>query len=296
MQNEEPIFGVIIPMLSPFMEDGEIDIDASKKMARRLVEAGTIPFVLGTTGEAFSIHPAKRETLLKAVLEEVADGSQVYAGVPSNSLAQQLEIANRYFDLGVTAVVAHLPCYYRIEPENMLRYYELLSGGLNGKLIIYNIPKTTGMEIPLEVVDELSHRDNIIAVKDTMDDKGRMTEALKKWASREDFAYLLGHEPLMAEGLSAGAGGVVAAVGNIVPVWCRKLYETVTHGALGNAERLNSRIMKVRQAYSSLAGLKYAASLLELCCDSVLPPLFPLDDEHKKMTAQELTRLGIIVP
>ena len=64
MQTEQPIFGVIVPMLSPFTEDGEIDIDASKKMARRLVEAGTIPFVLGTTGEAFSIHPAKQEILL----------------------------------------------------------------------------------------------------------------------------------------------------------------------------------------------------------------------------------------
>ena len=55
MSNGRFAKGVIVPMLTPFNEDDGIDVESAKKMARRLADAGTFVFVLGTTGEGFSI-------------------------------------------------------------------------------------------------------------------------------------------------------------------------------------------------------------------------------------------------
>ena len=76
--------GVVVPMLTPFGQDGAIDVGCAGKMARRLAQAGTFVFLLGTTGEGFSIPLKKREELVRAVMNELGKQAIVYAGVPSN--------------------------------------------------------------------------------------------------------------------------------------------------------------------------------------------------------------------
>jgi len=286
--------GVIVPMITPFDEEGEIDIGSARSLAGRLDEAGTIVFVLGTTGEGFSIATDKREQLVRAVVAELGSGVVIYAGIPSNCLENQIEMGNKYFELGVSAVVAHLPCYYHLTEQEMLVHLGRLADGLEGPLVLYNIPDNVGQSLPLGVVEELSHRDNVIGLKDTEEDEKRLAKAMAMWGRREDFSYLIGHTGFAVTGLFLGAKGWVPMIGNLMPGVCRSLFAAAQRGERTEAERAYRQISEVRAVCRSIAEVKYAASLMKLCGQWVLPPLSEVDDEHKRRIGERLRGLGLL--
>jgi 4-hydroxy-tetrahydrodipicolinate synthase len=294
MANLMTSHGVIVPMLTPFTEDGGIDTAAAGRMARRLVDAGTFVFVLGTTGEGFSVSAGKREQLVRAVLNELGKGAVIYAGIPGNCLEDQIEMGNKYLELGVSAVVAHLPCYYPLSPKEMLVYFERLADNIDGPVVLYNIPHTVGQSLPVEVVDELSHRKNIIALQDTEKNQKRLHKALSLWSRREDFSYLVGHTHFVITGLFSGASGWVPISGNLVPELCRSLYDCARRGERNNAERDYRQLERVKAVCRSISEFKYAASLMGICSDFVMSPLLAADDEQKRKIEQGLIKTGLI--
>ena len=58
--------GVVVPMVTPFTADGEVDLAAAERIIKYIVATGTSIFVLGTTGEAPSIAPAAKMRLVEA--------------------------------------------------------------------------------------------------------------------------------------------------------------------------------------------------------------------------------------
>lgn len=280
-------------MITPFGGDGAIDVGCAKKMARRLVQAGTFVFVLGTTGEGFSMSLEKREELVSAVMDELGRQSIVYAGVPSNCLETQIELGNRYLELGVSVIVVHLPCYYKLSEREMLRYLEQVVDGVEGPVVLYNIPQAVGQSLPLVVIEELSHRENVIGLKDTEEDEKRFGQAMAMWGRREDFAYLIGHSPFAVTGLFMKADGWVPTVGNLVPDLCRNLYDAARRGERESVEKTYRQISEVRAVCRSIAEYKYGASVMGLCSERVLPPLLGPDDEHKRRIKERLVKMGM---
>jgi len=274
--------GVIVPMLTPFDKRGAVDVEAARKMALRLAQAGTYVFVLGTMGEAFSIPLKQREKLVRAVVDELGGQRIIYAGIPSNCIEEQIAMGNKYIALGISAVVVHLPCYYKLTEREMLYHLGLVADGIDGPILLYNIPQMVGQSLPLRVIDELSHRDNIIGIKDTEEDDVRVQKEMSLWCRRDDFAFLIGHTPFAISGLGVGADGWVPAVGNIVPRLCCELYDAARAGRRDVVERVYRKISEVRAVCRTIAEYKYAASVLGLCSGAVLPPLIGIDEEHKK--------------
>ena len=102
--------GVVVPMITPFTPAGGIDVPAVGRIVDHLVGgrvAGVFP--LGTTGEAPSIPTDHRRDLVEVTLKAVNQRAMVYAGIPSNCFRESLEAAVAYKELGVDAVVAHIP-------------------------------------------------------------------------------------------------------------------------------------------------------------------------------------------
>lgn len=285
--------GVVVPMLTPFKDDGTIDIRCAEKMAVRLVQAGTFVFLLGTTGEGFSIPLKKREELVRAVMNKLGKQAIVYAGVPSNCLETQIKLGSRYIELGISVIVVHLPCYYKLSEQEMLSYLEQVVDGVEGPVVLYNIPQTVGQSLPLGVIEQLSHRDNVIGLKDTEEDEKRFGRAMAMWGRREDFSYLIGHTPFAVTGLFMQADGWVPTVGNLVPDLCRTLYDAAQRGERETVEQTYRKISDVRAVCRSIAEYKYAASLMGLCSRTVLSPMLEPDDEHKRRIKERLEKMEI---
>jgi dihydrodipicolinate synthase/N-acetylneuraminate lyase len=300
MAGQKKYHGVVVPMVTPFTDSGEIDIPAAKRVTEHIVAGGAAAFVLGTTGEAASVPEEGRSEFVKATVKQTAGRTLTYAGIASNCFKTSVDAAERYFDLGVDAVVANLPSYYPLNADQMLKYFEALADNVTGPLIIYNITITTHMSIPLDVVEKLSYHPNVAGLKDSEKNEERFKEAIAMWKDRDDFSHFTGSAALSAMALLLGSDGIVPSTGNFTPEIYRELYEAGIRGDEAKAQELQQKTndlggiyQKGRVLSQSLAALKVIMNKLGLCGEAVLPPLIRPGAEEKADILDKLAKAGI---
>lgn len=288
MSQQELGRGVIVPMVTPFKQDGEIDVNAVKKIVEHLIAGGTAPFIMGTSGESASIPEKLKSGFVEAMVEVATGRTKTYAGISSPSYQTSVDAAHVYANLGVDAVVAHPPSYYPLSDQQLLSYYKKLADNIPVPLILYNIPVVTHVSIPIPVLDELSHHENIIAIKDSERDLERFEQSLNLWSGREDFFHLVGWGGQMSNGLLRGSAGLVPSTGNLVPkmyLEMIKASQTGDHQKLEELQKLTDAIgeiyQKGRGLNQSLPALKIMMHALNLCDPYVLPPLEMSTEEDK---------------
>jgi dihydrodipicolinate synthase/N-acetylneuraminate lyase len=283
-QSEKTVSGVIVPMITPFTVDGRIDQVGTERLIRHITEAGAYAFLLGTTGESASISQSQRAWLLETVRRSLPSSQPLYVGISGNCFEDSVCAARLAADVGATAVVAHLPCYYPIDADQMLSYYTRLADSVPVPLVLYNIPATTHISISLAVADELSRHPNIIALKDSEKGLERLQASLNLWSTRRDFGFLVGCAAQSAEAILGGADGIVPSGGNLFPALYQQLYLAARAGEAQRAseyQELTDRIAEIyqrgRSLSRSLSALKLCAAELGLCESHVISPLVPVN-------------------
>lgn len=299
-RKEKKFHGVIIPMVTPFTEKGALDEAAALRIAEHIVDAGTYPFLLGTTGESASVSLETRLRFVKCVVKYLGGRTLIYAGISDNCLENSIHAAKQYHDCDVDAFVAHLPSYYPLTPDHIRKYYETLAANSPGPIIIYNIPITTHMSIPLDVIAKLSHHPNIVGMKDSERDLDRLRTSAEMFAEREDFSLLCGWSAQAANALLLGYDGIIPNPGNLVPKMYRDLYDAAVCENKDAADELQTKtdaIVKVFQSNQMLsqtiAALKVMMSELDLCGPWVLPPLCETDATEGARIKKNMAELGL---
>lgn len=293
--------GVVVPMVSPVTPSGHLDGGAVRRLVDWLVEGGVDGvFVLGTTGEAASLPVRARRELARLAVERAGGRCLVYAGIGGNCLEESVTAGREYLAMGADAVVAHLPAYYPLSPAEMVGYYRLLADRLEGPLVLYNMPPTTHMSIPLDALQDLSRHPCIVGLKDSEGDLDRLRSVVAAFRARPDFAVFIGPSAHAVECFAAGADGVVPSSGNLAPDLWRRLHEHVRAGRWPEAAALQRQVDSVAQVYQggrglgpSLAALKAALETRGLCGPAVLPPLRALEEEDRAWIRRGLASLGL---
>jgi 4-hydroxy-tetrahydrodipicolinate synthase len=272
--------GVIVPMVTPFTETGDIDRESSAKLIQYLVGHNNIPFVLGTTGEAPSISLQRREVLARILVEQVTEKMPKIAGLLGVTMVETIDWGNKFIGFGVDALVIALPNYYELTQQQMLTYYATLSENIEGNIILYNIPKAIHMSLPLGVIEELSHRDNIIGLKDSELNEERLVQALELFGGRSDFFHHVGVNKLMCKGLSLGSIGIVPSTANLHPAIYYEMFSLCKSGKLAEAEEIQQKTNELSAVYQkgrllgeALARLKQLMSEQGLCAPYMASPL-----------------------
>jgi len=282
-------------MVTPLNADLTIDQNAVESLISSFIPNEVSPFLLGTTGESVSIPDKQKSVLVKSVVKHVRQRVKIYAGISGNCIQESVENAKKYFDMGIDAVVAHLPFYFPIAPEHMLRYYEQLAGSLPCPLILYNNPATVKYAIPTEIVENLSYHPNIAGIKDSERNIKRLDESLKRWSHRSDFVFLLGWTAQSAYALAGGCDGIIPSTGNLIPRLYRELYLAATSNNPEEARRLQKItdriteiIQKDKNISQSIAALKMIMSEFGLCQPFVMPPLYQLDKAEQSLLKEQI--------
>lgn len=280
--------GVVVPMVTPFTADGKIDADGVHKLVNHLVGSGAHAFVGGTTGEAASIAKASKRLLVKEAIAAAAGRCTLYAGIGGNCLEEAIEEAKAYADAGADAVVATMACYYPVDADAVLRYFEAMAATVPLPLIIYNIPATTHLSLPIGVIDKLSHHPNIAGFKDSERGLERIDAATQLWKGREDFSYLIGWAVQSKYAMTLGADGLVPSSGNLVPAVYKAVLDASLNGdeekakaAQQKGDAVSLLYQKDRLLGQSLAAFKAMLSAYGLCEPHVLPPVYRLSTEEE---------------
>ncbi len=203
-----PPFGrLITAMVTPFHDDGSLDLDEARRLAAHLVdEMGNDALVInGTTGESPTTDDEEKSALLEAVVSEVGDRAKVIAGVGTNETAATIKRCRDAVEAGCDGLLVVTPYYSKPPVDALLEHFVLVADATDLPVMLYDIPGRSGIPIPEETLIELARHPRIVAVKDA---KGDLTSSAKVM-SVTDLAYYSGDDALTLPLMAVGGVGVV---------------------------------------------------------------------------------------
>ncbi|MDR3457416.1 MAG: dihydrodipicolinate synthase family protein [Verrucomicrobiae bacterium] len=301
MKNGAKYHGAVVPMVTPITPQGTVDEPALKRLVDSLV-AGRVEgiFVLGTTGEGAHVPRGQHLKLVELCVQRASRRALVFVGLGDVRLAE-MDRANEFFKVGADAVVAHPPISEKVVLEKLGGWYRTLLERLTGPLLVYNMPATTGVSIPLDAVESLLGHPRLAGIKDSENNPQRVEELLKRFGGKKDFSVFIGVGALMEKGLKLGADGIVPSVGNLIPEVCHQLCVAAQtadwHAAGTHYARMNAvaaLYQKGRTLNESLAALKAAVHCRGLCAPAVLPPLHVLPKLEVEKIRSQMAELHLL--
>ena len=290
-----PFGRVLTAMVTPFAEDGSIDLAGAQELAAHLVDrqAHDGLVVLGTTGETPTLADGEQHAVLEAVLDAVGDRATVVAGVGTNDTAHSIENARRAEQLGAHGLLVVTPYYNRPTQVGLLRHFTAVADATDLPVMLYDIPPRSVVPIAVDTLARLAEHPRIVAVKDAKGDLGAVMQTL----SRTDLAYYSGEDMLNLPLLAVGAVGVVSVVGHLAGPRLAELIAAVESGDLVKARAVNESLLPV---YAGVMGggqgavmTKAALHELGLPAGPVRPPLVDATPEQVAQLRADLADGGI---
>lgn len=164
------IEGVFAAITTPFYPDERVyyrKLEANVARYSRSQLAGMV--VLGSTGEAPALDDTETKDVLRIAAEAAAPEKVLIAGVNRESLHSVLEFAEVAAKYRYDAVLVRTPTYYstQMTPEAVANYFRAVADRSPLPVVLYNIPRCVPYQIPVEMVAEIAHHPNIIAIKDS---------------------------------------------------------------------------------------------------------------------------------
>jgi len=233
---------VVTAMVTPFTEDGSLDVDGATALARWLEEQGNEGLVIaGTTGEAPTLTDAEKLTLWEAVAEAVT--IPVVAGSGTNDTAHSVHLTAEASKLGIAGVLALCPYYNRPSQAGIEVHLRAIAEATELPVVIYDIPVRTGRKISTALLARLAHEvDNIVAVKDAAGSPAETARLIA--AAPAGFELYSGDDALTLPLLAVGAVGLIG----VATHWCAPdVVELFDHWETGDAvaaRRINARLLE----------------------------------------------------
>lgn len=230
---------VLTAMVTPFDDDGDLDLDAAAELARWLQDHGNDALVVaGTTGEAPTLSEREKLDLFRSVSEAVT--IPVIAGTGSNNTAETVALTQQAAATGAAGVLVVGPYYNRPPQSGIEAHFRAVAGATKLPVMIYDVPGRTGRRIAHDVLVRLySEVSNIVAFKDATGDPPAAGRLLADVPSIELYS---GDEPLTLAFLAVGAIGVVG----VATHWCApetsEMISAFEKGDLVRARDINARL------------------------------------------------------
>jgi 4-hydroxy-tetrahydrodipicolinate synthase len=289
-----PFGRVLTAMVTPFTEEGEIDLAGAQELAAQLVDRGAHDglVVHGTTGESPTTSDAEQRAVLEAVLDAVGDRALVIAGVGTNDTAHSIELARQAASLGVHGLLVVTPYYSKPPQAGLLRHFTAVADSTDLPVMLYDIPPRTVVPIEVETLVRAAEHPRIVAVKDAKADLGAVAWTL----ARTDLAYYSGEDMLNLPLLALGAVGVVSVVGHLVGPRLAELIGAVESGDLVKAREINESLLPVYTGIFRTQGVilvKAALRELGLPAGPVRPPLVDATPEQIAQLRTDLAAGGV---
>lgn len=272
---------VLTAMVTPFTQEGDLDLDGAQRLATHLVDRGNDGLVVnGTTGESPTTSDSEKERLVRAVVEAVGDRARVVAGAGSNDTHHTAELCRAAEKAGAHGLLLVTPYYNKPPQPALVKHFQMAADAASLPVMLYDIPGRTGTPIAFESFHILAAHDRIIAVKDA---KGDLFEGSRVMVDA-GLAYYSGDDALNLAWLAQGAVGVVSVVAHAAAAEYAAMVAAVEGSDIATATRLHRQLIPAVRAMMghstqgaiTAKAMAHAAGLI--AARTMRPPLFEATD------------------
>ncbi|MBQ0927129.1 4-hydroxy-tetrahydrodipicolinate synthase [Saccharopolyspora endophytica] len=291
-----PFGRVLTAMVTPFDEDGKVDLKVAQELAAYLVDnVGNDGLVVnGTTGESPTTTDREKEQLLRSVVEAVGDRATVVAGAGTNNTEHSVELARSAEKAGAHGLLVVTPYYSRPPQEGLYQHFWTVADATDLPVMLYDIPPRSVVPIQVDTLKRLAEHPQIVAVKDSKHDLWAGSEAMND----AGLAYYSGEDPLNLPWLSVGAVGFVSVIGHVVGDRLRKMLDAYESGDVASALEVHKGLLPVYRSMNFVGGVIFAKTALRLCGYETGQPRLPLPaatEEQVRLITSDLWDAGLVL-
>ncbi|PLV60250.1 4-hydroxy-tetrahydrodipicolinate synthase [Thermotoga sp. KOL6] len=291
--------GVGTAIVTPF-KNGEIDFEAYEKLVNYQLEGGiNALIVLGTTGEAPTVSDTEREKLILKTLELVNGRIPVIVGAGTNSTEKTLKLVKQAEDLGANGVLVVTPYYNKPTQEGLYQHYKYISERTDLKIIVYNVPGRTGVNVLPETTARIAAElKNVVGIKEANGDIDQIdrTVSLAK-SARSDFMVWSGNDDRAFYLLCAGGDGVISVASNVAPKQIVNLCSEFFNGNLEKSREIHRKfrpLMKALFVETNPIPVKAALYLMGFIENELRLPLVPASEKTMELLRGTLKECGLL--
>ena len=240
------IKGIITAMVTPFDENQKVNEKAARQLIDHLIEKGVSGlFILGSNGEFHVLSDEEKVAFAKVVVEHVNHRVPVYVGAGACSTQETIKLAKQMEAIGADALSVISPYFIAPTQQELANHYRRVAEAVNIPIIMYNIPKNTGVNIEPATVKSLIGVKNIAGIKDSSGNMENMQGYIDA-AKGSDFVVLVGSDSKILPALKIGAAGAIAGTSNVITELDVSIYENFLKGDLEAAQKAQEDIDVLR--------------------------------------------------
>ena len=289
--------GLFTALITPFKNDFSIDEDAFCKLIEYQISNnvhGLVP--CGTTGEYPTLSFEEYCRVIELCVKVTNKRVPIIAGASSNSTQEAIRRTLYVQSLNVDAALIVVPYYNRPTDEGIYQHFKAVHDATNIPIVIYNIPKRTGVDASDKLIARILSLPRVIGLKDATGDLSRPFNL--RLLVDKDIALFTGDDFTCLAFNAHGGSGCISAVSNVIPKICSDMQNDFFSGNMKDAMQASKIIFKLAKVLfceSNPSPAKYAASLLKkYISPTVRLPLVELTQENKLKVEDTLKELGLI--
>ncbi|PCJ63444.1 MAG: 4-hydroxy-tetrahydrodipicolinate synthase [Planctomycetota bacterium] len=219
------IKGIWFPIITPF-KDGEVDYVSYERLLRDALSKGVHGVIpLGTTGESPTITAEETNKIVDLTVEVVNKSVPVYIGCGGNNTRAIVEKVKSLSSRGIDGVLSVVPYYNKPGPQGLVEHFTAIADASDLKILMYNIPYRTCINMSNESVCKLAEHENIVGIKDSCGIYSQSIELLVNKPS--NFSIFTGDDLMFYTTITNGGDGGILASSHINTEQFINLYNLV---------------------------------------------------------------------
>ncbi|MBQ8575761.1 MAG: dihydrodipicolinate synthase family protein [Clostridia bacterium] len=276
--------GVIPAFYACYEDNGNVSAERTANFAKYLLEKGVKGlYVCGSSGECIYQSKEERKLTLESVMQAVGGKMTIIAHVACNNTRDSMELAAHAESLGVDAIAAIPPIYFRLPEDSIAKYWnDISSAAPNTDFVIYNIPQLAGVALTMPLFKKMLENPRVIGVKNSS--MPVQDIQMFKMEGGDDCIIFNGPDEQFISGRIIGAGGGIGGTYAVMPELFLKADELIKEGKISEACEIQHTIDKIIYAMCACKCNMYAAAKQILKekgveCGSVRAPLAEITEE-----------------
>ncbi|HFU4500393.1 TPA: dihydrodipicolinate synthase family protein [Streptococcus suis] len=258
MKDLSKYHGIIPAFYACYDEAGDISSERVKALVQYFIDKGVQGlYVNGSSGECIYQSVADRKQILEAVMEVAKGKLTIINHVACNNLKDSVELARHSEELGVDAIAAIPPIYFRLPEYSIAAYWNGISAAApNTDFIIYNIPQLAGVALTPSLYKEMLKNPRVVGVKNS----SMPVQDIDTFVSLggEDYVVFNGPDEQFLGGRLMGAKGGIGGTYGAMPELFLRLNQLIADKDLETARQLQATINTIIGKLVSGHGHMYA--------------------------------------
>lgn len=301
METLDTLLGrVLIPFVTPFKENGDIDHQTLGELADMVIKRGFCDSVIvgGTTGEFISMTYDERISIFRTVKEAVNGRMPIVAGTGAASTKHAMMLTQEAEALGFDVAMVVAPYYLKPTQEGIYRHYKAIAESTRLPILLYNIPLFTGTNIDPDTLIALSQIDNILAVKEEAGVNPLQSSDFHL-GTPDRFKVFCGDDMMVLQTLSQGGVGVVSGGSQIIGDRMKRMIDLFLEGDSIESSKISTQLYPFFKALNQngrvnpIPILRAAIGMTWQEVGDPRLPLLPATDEERTHVRNVLQTLEV---